>query len=500
MGRRRVRGEVSGRGRAAGSAAAAAGSRRSAGAGRPAARGDGAVRGEVSRERRALAAAAEAPAGHARAAVAAAEARRRSAGGRVALRIVSGAARNLSRVPARLLRHAGARRDAGRHPQPEDPRRDRRFGDAVAVCRVAALQLRRQLHLRRRRAAGRAARAGARRRSGAAARAARRRGAARAARCRRRWTRSSGSCSGSIRSISAKSADARPRHAAVARRSRREEEIAARAIRRRRRRAASARWSRRGACCRCASPASRATSRSRTRRAIRDALGVPLPPGIPESLLQPVRDPLGDLALRYARTHAPFTAADFAARYGLRACRRRSGAAAADRRRTPARGRVPARAARGASGPTPACCGMLRRRSLAKLRHEIEPVDQAVLGRFATTWQGIVKRRRGADALLDAIEQLQGAPLPASILETRDPAGADRRLRSGRSRCGHRGRRGGLGRRRAARRARRPRRVVSGRSSAAAAAAAPHGPPEGGHYVERRLKPEPDVVQASAGP
>jgi ATP-dependent Lhr-like helicase len=61
---------------------------------------------------------------------------------------------------------------------------------------------------------------------------------------------------------------------------------------------------------------------------------------------------------------------------------------------------------------------MLRRRSLARLRHEIEPVDQAVLGRFSTTWQGIVKRRHGADALLDAIEQLQGAPLPASILET----------------------------------------------------------------------------------
>src|ERR687885_2867732 len=61
---------------------------------------------------------------------------------------------------------------------------------------------------------------------------------------------------------------------------------------------------------------------------------------------------------------------------------------------------------------------MLRRRSLAKLRHEVARVDQPVLGRFATTWQGIVKRRHGADALLDAIEQLQGAPLPASILET----------------------------------------------------------------------------------
>jgi ATP-dependent Lhr-like helicase len=48
----------------------------------------------------------------------------------------------------------------------------------------------------------------------------------------------------------------------------------------------------------------------------------------------------------------------------------------------------------------------------------VEPVDQQVLGRFDTTWQGIVKRRQGADALLDAIEQLQGSPLPASILET----------------------------------------------------------------------------------
>src|SRR5206468_1665555 len=61
---------------------------------------------------------------------------------------------------------------------------------------------------------------------------------------------------------------------------------------------------------------------------------------------------------------------------------------------------------------------MLRRRSLAKLRREVEPVDQPVLGRFTTTWQGIVRRRQGADALVDAIEQLQGSPLPASILET----------------------------------------------------------------------------------
>src|SRR3954452_13240047 len=149
----------------------------------------------------------------------------------------------------------------------------------------------------------------------------------------------------------------------------------------------------------------------------RDALGVPLPVGIPESLLQPVRDPVGDLALRYARTHAPFTAADFAMRYGLGA-----GAAEAVLTRLAGEGRLVEGEFRpGATRREWTDAGvlrMLRRRSLAKLRHEIEPVDQPVLGRFATTWQGIVKRRHGADALLDAVEQLQGAPLPASILET----------------------------------------------------------------------------------
>src|SRR4051812_7096193 len=149
----------------------------------------------------------------------------------------------------------------------------------------------------------------------------------------------------------------------------------------------------------------------------RDALGVPLPVGIPESLLQPVRDPVGDLALRYARTHAPFTAADFAMRYGLGA-----GAAEAVLTRLAGEGRLVEGEFRpGGTRREWTDAGvlrMLRRRSLAKLRHEIEPVDQPVLGRFATTWQGIVKRRHGADALLDAVEQLQGAPLPASILET----------------------------------------------------------------------------------
>jgi ATP-dependent helicase Lhr and Lhr-like helicase len=147
-----------------------------------------------------------------------------------------------------------------------------------------------------------------------------------------------------------------------------------------------------------------------------DALGVELPAGIPDALLTPARDPVGNLARRYARTHGPFTPADFADRYGL-------DVAVADA--TLARLTADGALVEGDFRPggihrewtDAGVLRQLRRRSLAKLRRETEPVDQAVLGRLATTWQGVVRKRQGADALLDAIEQLQGAPLAASILE-----------------------------------------------------------------------------------
>jgi ATP-dependent Lhr-like helicase len=60
---------------------------------------------------------------------------------------------------------------------------------------------------------------------------------------------------------------------------------------------------------------------------------------------------------------------------------------------------------------------MIRRRTLARLRKEVEPVDQSVFARLVSRWQGVVKPRRGLDALLDAIELLQGAAVPVSELE-----------------------------------------------------------------------------------
>jgi ATP-dependent Lhr-like helicase len=149
----------------------------------------------------------------------------------------------------------------------------------------------------------------------------------------------------------------------------------------------------------------------------RDALGVPLPTGLPESLLQLVPHATQDLARRFARTHGPFTTADFAARYGL-------GRATAESilKELSAGGRLLEGEFRpGGSGREwcdPDVLQSVRRRSLSKLRKEVEPVEPAVFGRLITSWQGVVRRRLGLDALLDAIENLQGAPLPASIFES----------------------------------------------------------------------------------
>jgi ATP-dependent Lhr-like helicase len=149
----------------------------------------------------------------------------------------------------------------------------------------------------------------------------------------------------------------------------------------------------------------------------RDALGVPLPTGLPESLLESSPNAALDVARRYARTHGPFTSAEFGARYAL-------GRAIAESilKEASATGRLLEGEFRpGGSGREwcdPDVLQSVRRRSLAKLRRQVEPVDPAVLGRLVTTWQGVVRRRAGLDALLDAIDTLQGAPLPASIFES----------------------------------------------------------------------------------
>ena len=158
---------------------------------------------------------------------------------------------------------------------------------------------------------------------------------------------------------------------------------------------------------------------------LRDALGVPLPVGVPEAFTEPVADPLGDLMARYARTHGPYTADAVAGRYGL-------GVAVVTLalRRLTASGRVvegeflpPGAGAGGTEWCDAEVLRLLRRRCLARLRKEAEPVPPEVLARFLPAWHGIGgpgggKRRGDAGAVLEVIERLAGAPVPASALET----------------------------------------------------------------------------------
>ena len=167
---------------------------------------------------------------------------------------------------------------------------------------------------------------------------------------------------------------------------------------------------------------------------LRDALGVPLPPGVPVAFTEPVSDPLGDLVARYARCHGPFTAQAAAGRYGLGVA-----VIAGTLHRLAAEHRVVegefVPGGRGTEWCDAEVLRMLRRRCLAKLRKEVEPAPPEALAAFLPAWQNAGQPaagpRRGAagraargwrpasaDAVFDAIDQLAGASLPASALET----------------------------------------------------------------------------------
>jgi ATP-dependent Lhr-like helicase len=151
----------------------------------------------------------------------------------------------------------------------------------------------------------------------------------------------------------------------------------------------------------------------------RDGLGIPLPPGLAAALLEPVAQPVLELVRRYARTHGPFTLREAADRFAL-------DAAAVENalRLLAAEGRVLEGGFRPGGLHREWCDAeilrQIRRKSLARLRREVEPVEQHTLARFLTHWQGLLAPRHTSnlDALLDAIESLQGAPLPASLIET----------------------------------------------------------------------------------
>jgi ATP-dependent Lhr-like helicase len=149
---------------------------------------------------------------------------------------------------------------------------------------------------------------------------------------------------------------------------------------------------------------------------LRDALGVAVPIGLPHACTESVPAPLVDLVARYARTHGPFLTQHAAGRYGVAVAPVRAALEELERQARVVQGEFRP------EGVEREWCDhevlrQLRRRSLAALRREVEPVDTTTLARFLPRWHGIGTPRRGPDALVEVVAQLQGAPLVASALD-----------------------------------------------------------------------------------
>ncbi|HUZ84291.1 MAG TPA: hypothetical protein VMU66_06320, partial [Gaiellales bacterium] len=147
----------------------------------------------------------------------------------------------------------------------------------------------------------------------------------------------------------------------------------------------------------------------------RDGAGVSLPAGLPQVFLEPVADALTALLRRHARVHPPFTRAEVERRFGVD-CDHPLG-------RLVAAGEL----LEGAFLPggdglelvAPEVLARIRRRTLANLRREIEPVDRAALGRFLPAWHGIGHDLGGGpQRLREVVSQLQGVALPPGTWES----------------------------------------------------------------------------------
>jgi len=149
---------------------------------------------------------------------------------------------------------------------------------------------------------------------------------------------------------------------------------------------------------------------------LRDAIGIQPPRGVPEAFLEPVPDPMGDVVSRYARTHGPFTTDQAARDLGIPQAAAAAALEALEQRR---------RVERGAFRPggherewvDAQVLQRLRRRSLAALRRDVEAVSPDAFVRFGLGWHDIGGGGSTAGRLLDVVGRLQGAAVPASILE-----------------------------------------------------------------------------------
>ena len=142
----------------------------------------------------------------------------------------------------------------------------------------------------------------------------------------------------------------------------------------------------------------------------RDALGIMPPSGLPGVFLEPVPDALGLLVARYARGRGPFTTAEASAWFGVDV---EEELRALERTEKLVRGELrPSGSEREWCDPD--VLRRLRRASLAALRREVEPVEQAALGRFLPSWHGVDRRA----SLREALVPLQSLALPVALWET----------------------------------------------------------------------------------
>ena len=155
---------------------------------------------------------------------------------------------------------------------------------------------------------------------------------------------------------------------------------------------------------------------------LRDGLGIPVPAGVAASFAESASHPIEDLVLRWARTHGPFASGAIARRYGLG---RSVVDAACDALVGP--GTLTTGSFVDLSGPDAderrqychsTVLALIKRRTLARLRKEVEPVEQVAYARFLAEWQGIGSGGRGVDAVLGVLEQLSGYAMPASAMES----------------------------------------------------------------------------------
>ena len=158
----------------------------------------------------------------------------------------------------------------------------------------------------------------------------------------------------------------------------------------------------------------------------RDGLGAALPVGIPAAFLAPAEGALGGLVARWARSHGPFHTSEVAARWAVPVSPAEASLESLLEAGTILRGEFrPDGTQR--EWCDPEVLRQLRRRSLARLRREVEPVEQVVLARFLPAWQGVRPVGGAADAVLrgetalerlaEVVDQLAGVPIPASALE-----------------------------------------------------------------------------------